>query len=43
VVSIACGTLAWAATLVVFPFWLIFVAAGVFVLLAAARFLKLDE
>jgi hypothetical protein len=43
VVSIACGTLAWAATLVVFPFWLLFVAAGVFVLLAAARFLKLDE
>jgi hypothetical protein len=43
VVSIACGTLAYAATLVAFPFWLLFVAAGIFVILLAARFLKLDE
>ncbi len=43
VVSILCGTLAWAASMVAFPFWLIFVAAGLFVLFLVARVLRLDE
>lgn len=43
VVSITCGTLAWAATLVAFPFWLLFVAAGLAVIFVAGRILHLDE
>ncbi len=43
VVSLACGALAWAASVVCFPFWLLFAIGGLGVLYAAARYLEPDE
>lgn len=42
IVSLACGALAWAATLVCFPFWLLFAAGGLALLYGAARYLEVD-